>query len=368
MIPFLDLKAPHVELRPEIDAAIARVLDSGWYILGPEVEAFEAEFAGYCQADHAIGLANGLDALHLALRAMDVGPGDEVIVPSNTYIATWLAVSQCGAVPVPVEPDPATHNIDPARIEAAITPRTKVILPVHLYGQPVDLDPILAIARKHGLRVLEDGAQAHGARYKGRRIGGHGDAVAWSFYPGKNLGALGDGGAVTTNDAQIADRLRVLRNYGSRVKYVNEVAGYNSRLDPLQAAVLRVKLAHLDDWNARRTALAQVYLDGLRDTGLVLPHVPDWAQPAWHLFVIRHPQRDALQQALADAGIGSLIHYPIPPHMQQAYVDAGYPADAFPLASRMADEVLSLPMGPQLGVEQAYTVVAAVRRLVTVVD
>ena len=362
-VPFLDLHAAYAELRPEIDAAIARVLDSGWYILGPEVEAFEAEFAGYCQADHAIGLANGLDALHLALRAMDVGPGDEVIVPSNTYIATWLAVSQCGAVPVPVEPDPATHNIDPARIEAAITPRTKVILPVHLYGQPVDLDPILAIARKHGLRVLEDGAQAHGARYKGRRIGGHGDAVAWSFYPGKNLGALGDGGAVTTNDAQTADRLRVLRNYGSRVKYVNEVAGYNSRLDPLQAAVLRGKLAHLDDWNARRTALAQVYLDGLRDTGLVLPHVPDWAQPAWHLFVVRHRQRDDLQRALTEAGIGSLIHYPIPPHKQQAYAEAGYPADAFPLANRLAEEVLSLPMGPQMGVDQAETVVAAVRRL-----
>ena len=361
MIPFLDLKAPHVELRPEIDSAIARVLDSGWYILGPEVEAFEAEFAGYCQADHAIGLANGLDALHLALRAMDVGPGDEVIVPSNTYIATWLAVSQCGAVPVPVEPDPATHNIDPARIEAAITPRTRVILPVHLYGQPADLDPILAIARKHGLRVLEDGAQAHGARYKGRRIGGHGDAVAWSFYPGKNLGALGDGGAVTTNDAQIADRLRVLRNYGSRVKYVNEVAGYNSRLDPLQAAVLRVKLAHLDDWNARRTALAQVYLDGLRDTGLVLPHVPDWAQPAWHLFVVRHRQRDDLQRALTEAGIGSLIHYPIPPHKQQAYAVAGYPDDAFPLASQLAGEVLSLPMGPQMGVGEVEEVVSCIR-------
>ena len=361
-VPFLDLHAACAELRPEIDAAIARVLDSGWYILGPEVEAFEAEFAGYCQADHAIGLANGLDALHLALRAMDVGPGDEVIVPSNTYIATWLAVSQCGAVPVPVEPDPGTHNIDPARIEAAITPRTRVILPVHLYGQPVDLDPILAIARKHGLRVLEDGAQAHGARYKGRRIGGHGDAVAWSFYPGKNLGALGDGGAVTTNDAQIADRLRVLRNYGSRVKYVNEVAGYNSRLDPLQAAVLRVKLAHLDDWNARRTALAQVYLDGLRDTGLVLPHVPDWAQPAWHLFVVRHRQRDDLQRALAEAGIGSLIHYPIPPHKQQAYAEAGYPADAFPLANRLAEEVLSLPMGPQMGAGDVDTVVAALIR------
>ena len=356
MIPFLDLKAPHVELREEIDAAIARVLDSGWYVLGPEVDAFEADYAAFCDAKYAVGVANGLDALHLALRAMDVGVGDEVIVPSNTYIATWLAVSQCGAVPVPVEPDPATHNIDPALIEAAITPHTKVILPVHLYGQPADMDPILAIARKHGLRVLEDGAQAHGARYKGKRLGAHGDAVAWSFYPGKNLGALGDGGAVTTNDDALADRLRVLRNYGSRVKYVNEVQGYNSRLDPLQAAVLRVKLAHLDAWNARRAALAQIYLDGLRDTSLVLPHVPDWAEPAWHLFVVRHPRRNNLQQALAEAGIGSLIHYPIPPHRQQAYSDATFPADVFPLASRLADEVLSLPMGPHMSAEQATKV------------
>ena len=356
MIPFLDLKAPHIELREEIQTAIARVVDSGWYILGPEVDDFEAEYAAYCDAHYCIGLANGLDALHLALRAMDVGPGDEVIVPSNTYIATWLAVSQCGATPVPVEPDERTYNIDPSLIEAAITPRTKVILPVHLYGQPADMDPILAIARKHGLRVLEDGAQAHGARYKGKRLGAHGDAVAWSFYPGKNLGALGDGGAVTTDDDALADRLRVLRNYGSRVKYVNEVQGYNSRLDPLQAAVLRVKLAHLDAWNARRAALARIYLNGLRDTGLVLPHVPDWAEPAWHLFVVRQAQRDGLQQRLTEAGIGSLIHYPIPPHKQQAYVEAGFDADAFPFASRLADEVLSLPMGPHMSAEQATNV------------
>ena len=258
MIPFLDLKSPYLELKQELDEAIARVVSSGWFVGGDECDQFEAEYATYCGATHAVGVANGLDALHLALRAMDVGPGDEVIVPSNTYIATWLAVSQCGATPVPVEPDARTYNIDPALIEAAITPRTKVILPVHLYGQPADMDPILAIARKHGLRVLEDGAQAHGARYKGQRLGAHGDAVAWSFYPGKNLGAMGDGGAVTTNDAQLADRIRVLRNYGSRVKYVNEVQGYNSRLDPLQAAILRVKLAHLDEWNARRSAIARV--------------------------------------------------------------------------------------------------------------
>lgn len=361
MIPFLDLKAPHVELREEIDAAIARVVDSGWYILGPEVDAFEAEYAAYCQAGHCVGLANGLDALHLALRAMDVGPGDEVIVPSNTYIATWLAVSQCGATPVPVEPDPRTYNIDPALVEAGITPRTKVILPVHLYGQPADMDPILAIARKHGLRVLEDGAQAHGARYKGRRIGAHGDVVAWSFYPGKNLGALGDGGAITTDDAELADRIRMLRNYGSRVKYVNEVQGYNSRLDPLQAAVLRVKLAHLDAWNARRADVAAAYLQGLDGCGLALPHVPEWAAPAWHLFVVQHQQRDALQQRLSEAGVGTLIHYPIPPHRQAAYVDEGFAVDAFPIASRMADQVLSLPMGPHLASEQVSDIIAATR-------
>ena len=362
LIPFLDLKAPYLELRPELDEAVARVLASGWYILGPEVEALETEFAAFVEAQHCIGLANGLDALHLALRAMEVGPGDEVIVPSNTYIATWLAVSQCGATPVPVEPDEATCNIDPNRIEAAITPRTKVILPVHLYGQPADLDPILALARKHGLRVLEDAAQAQGARYKGRRIGAHGDAVAWSFYPGKNLGALGDAGAVTTNDLDLADRIRVLRNYGSRVKYVNEVQGYNSRLDPIQAAVLRVKLKHLDAWNARRFAIALTYLDGLRDTPLILPQVPAFAEPAWHLFVVRDAQRDRLQQALTEAGIGTLIHYPIPPHRQEAYAASGFAADAFPIATRIADTVLSLPMGPHLrtqDVSQIVQVIAA---------
>jgi len=361
VIPFLDLKAPHVELRQEIDVAIARVIDSGWYILGPEVEAFEAEYASYCEAAHCVSLANGLDALHLALRAMDVGPGDEVIVPSNTYIATWLAVSQCGATPVPVEPLEGTCNIDPALIEAAITSRTRVILPVHLYGQPADMDPIIATARKHGLRVLEDGAQAHGARYKGKPIGAHGDVVTWSFYPGKNLGALGDGGAITTNDPVLAERIRVLRNYGSRVKYVNEVQGYNSRLDPLHAAVLRVKLAHLDAWNARRTVVANRYLEGLADTGLVLPQVPEWAMPAWHLFVVRSSRRDALQQRLTDAGIGSLIHYPIPPHRQHAYASAGFAHDAFPIAARMADEVLSVPMGPHLPTDHVSAVIAALR-------
>lgn len=348
----------------QLDEVWARVRDSGWYILGPEVDAFEQEYAAYCGAQHCVGVANGLDALHLALRALGVGIGDEVIVPSNTYIATWLAVSQCGATPVPVEPDPATHNLDPQRVEAAITPRTKVILPVHLYGQPADLDSILSIARRYGLRVLEDAAQAHGARYKGQRIGAHGDAVAWSFYPGKNLGALGDAGAVTTNDEAVVDRLRVLRNYGSRVKYVNEVQGWNSRLDPLQAAILRVKLAHLDEWNQRRGKLADLYLRELADCGVALPQVPDWAQPAWHLFVVRHPRRDEFQQRLAQAGIQTLIHYPIPPHRQAAYAGLGMVPGTLPVAERLAAEVLSLPIGPHLSGAQAEQVVAAVKAAV----
>ncbi|NTW98365.1 MAG: DegT/DnrJ/EryC1/StrS family aminotransferase [Geobacteraceae bacterium] len=362
-VPFLDLRAAYLELKPEIDAAISRVLHSGCYILGEEVELFEQEFAAYCEAKYAVGVANGLEALHLALLAMGVGPGDEVIVPSNTYIATWLAVSQCGARPVPVEPVEGTYNIDPSRIEAAITPRTKVILPVHLYGQPVDLDPILVIARKHGLRILEDAAQAHGACYKGKRIGGHGDAVAWSFYPGKNLGAIGDGGAVTTKHADLVDRIRVLRNYGSRVKYVNEVKGYNSRLDPIQAAVLRVKLKCLDEWNKRRRDVAVRYEEGLKAAGLRLPDVPEWADPVWHLYVVRTPNRDALQKEFAEAGIGTLIHYPIPPHLQQAYAHFGYGAGSFPLAEKMAAEVLSLPMGPHLSPEQQETVMSNIYRL-----
>jgi dTDP-4-amino-4,6-dideoxygalactose transaminase len=363
-IPFLDVGATYRELKGEVDAAVARVLASGEYILGAEVEAFEGEWAAFCGARHAVGVADGLDALQLALRAMDVGPGDEVIVPSHTYIATWLAVSQCGATPVPVEPVAATCNLDPDRLEAAITPRTRVILPVHLYGQPADLDPILAVAHRHGLRVLEDAAQAHGARYQGQRIGAHGDVVAWSFYPGKNLGAFGDGGAVTTNDAQLADRIRVLRNYGSRVKYRNEVAGVNSRLDPIQAAILRVKLSRLDEWNHRRGAVAAVYQEQLAGTGLTLPHVPQWATPAWHLYVVRTPHRDRLQQALHEAGVGTVIHYPIPPHAQQAYQGTAVAAARLPLAEQLAHEVLSLPMGPHLSREQVEGVCEAVRAAV----
>jgi dTDP-4-amino-4,6-dideoxygalactose transaminase len=362
-IPFLDLKAGYLELQPEIDAAIKRVLDSGWYILGAEVDAFEQEYAAYCEATHCVGVASGLDALHLALLALGVGAGDEVIVPSNTYIATWLAVSQCGATPISVEPDAATYNLDPARIEAAITPRTKVILPVHLYGQPADMDPILAIARKHGLKVLEDGAQAHGARYKGKRLGTHGDVVAWSFYPGKNLGAFGDGGAITTDDAEIAERIRVLRNYGSRVKYVNDVRGFNSRLDPIQAAALRVKLKVLDAWNARRAEIASRYQTALANVGLTLPFVPEWAEPAWHLYVVQHPQRDALQKKLGEAGIGTLIHYPIPPHLQQAYASAGYVKGQFPIAEQMANQLLSLPMGTHLQPKDVEIIISSFRNV-----
>ena len=357
MIPFLDLGAAYRELKPEIDAAVSRVLESGWYILGSEVEAFESEWAAYCEAKHAVGLANGLDALTLALRALDIGPNDEVIVPSNTYIATWLAVTGVGATPVPVEPDVATHNIDPARIEAAITSRTRALLPVHLYGQPADMDPILDIASRQGLRVIEDAAQAHGARYKGKRIGAHGDIVCWSFYPGKNLGALGDAGAITTNDTALAERVALLRNYGSRQKYVNEAAGVNSRLDPIQAAVLRVKLGALDEWTERRRSVATAYTKGLAESGLILPHVPDWADPAWHLYVVRTSDRDALQDRLTEAGIGTLVHYPIPPHMQKAYADMQILPDAFPLARDLASEVLSLPMGPQLSLDQVQDIV-----------
>jgi dTDP-4-amino-4,6-dideoxygalactose transaminase len=357
MIPFLDLGAAYRELKPEIDSAVSRVLESGWYILGSEVEAFETEWAAYCEAQHAVGLANGLDALILALRALDIGPGDEVIVPSNTYIATWLAVSAVGGIPVPVEPDPATHNIDPTRVEAAITPHTRAILPVHLYGQPADLDPILNIARRYGLRVIEDAAQAHGARYKGRRIGAHGDIVCWSFYPGKNLGAMGDAGAVTTNNSDLAERVALLRNYGSRQKYVNEVAGVNSRLDPVQAAVLRVKLKMLDNWSDRRRAVAAAYTDGLNESGLILPIVPDWSEPVWHLYVVRTTDRVALQARLNEAGIGTIIHYPIPPHMQAAYAELEIAPDALPLARDLACEVLSLPMGPQLDLDHVKQVI-----------
>jgi dTDP-4-amino-4,6-dideoxygalactose transaminase len=353
-IPFLNLYDSYIELKSELDDAISRVLNSGWYILGTEVEMFEEEWAAYCNARYSVSVANGLDALHLALKALGVGKNDEVIVPSNTYIATWLAVSQCGAIPVPVEPDPGTQNMDVRLIEKAITPRTKVILPVHLYGQPADMDPIIALAQKNGLRILEDAAQAHGAKYKGKRIGGHGDIVAWSFYPGKNLGAFGDGGAITTNDPALADQIKVLRNYGSRIKYINEIQGYNSRLDPIQAAVLRVKIKYLNEWNNRRSLIAQRYcqklsslqVNSFSDQTFILPFVPEWSEPAWHLFTIRTNNRQQLQEGLSAEGIGHMIHYPIPPHLQSAYQILNFKKGDFPLAEKIAEETISIPIGP----------------------
>ncbi len=363
MIPFLDLKSPYLELKEELDAAYRRVMESGWYILGKEVEAFESEFATYCEAKHCIGVANGLDALHLIVRAYGIGTGDEVIVPSNTYIATWLAVTHAGATPVPVEPDIRTYNIDPAKIEQAITAKTKAIMVVHLYGQPADMDPIIEIAKKHNLKVIEDSAQAHGARYKGRRTGSLGDSAGFSFYPGKNLGAFGDGGAVTTNNCKLASSIKVLRNYGSELKYHNSVIGFNSRLDELQAALLRVKLKKLDEWNDRRKVLANTYLNELSSqVELVLPYVPDWADPVWHLFVVRNAQRDKLQKNLLDSGIGTMIHYPIPPHLQEAYSMLNFKDVSYPIAELMHRQVLSLPIGPHLTEKQLDKVLSDVVR------
>jgi dTDP-4-amino-4,6-dideoxygalactose transaminase len=359
-IPLIDLRAGYLELKNELEDACFRVMNSGLYISGEEVAFFEAEYAKFCESRHCVGVGNGLDGLFLALKAMDIGPGDEVIVPSKTYIATWLAVSRTGATPVPVDPQQDTYNIDATKIESSITGKTKAIIPVHLYGQPADLDPILSLAQRYGLKVLEDAAQAHGARYRGKRIGAHGDAVAWSFYPSKNLGAMGDAGAVTTNDNCLAERIRILANYGSHVKYHHQVQGTNSRLDPIQAAILSVKLKYLDEWNTRRSALAKAYTDGLVDCGLTLPVVPDWAEPVWHQYVVRVSERDGLENALALAGVATMIHYPIPPHLQQAYAEMNLGSGCFPVAERLACEVLSLPMGPHLTLEQQRHVITSI--------
>ena len=360
MIDFLNLRRLNAAHEPALGEAIARVLASGRYILGEEGEAFEQAFAAYCGVRHCIGVANGLDALHLILRASDIGPGDEVIVPSHTFIATWLAVSLAGARPVPVEVDEATANLDPALIEAAITPRTRAIVVVHLYGQPADMEAIAAVARRHGLRLFEDAAQAHGARHRGRRVGSLGDAAGFSFYPGKNLGALGDAGAVTTDDDALALRLRRLRNYGSSVKYRHEELGLNSRLDELQAAVLRVKLATLDRDNAARAALAALYLQELSSAGVGLPRVIDGVEPVWHLMVVRHPRRDPLRADLAADGIETGVHYPIACHRQGASAGTDWPP--LPVAERLAATVLSLPIAPDLGADAVRQVAAAVRR------
>lgn len=349
-IPFFDLNRLHQDIRTQLDEAYSRVMNAGWFIMGSELDAFESEFAAYCEVKHCIGVANGLEALHLLLRAYDIGNGDEVIVPSNTFIATWLAVSQCGAMPVPVEPDVKTHNIDPSRITAAITSSTRAIIAVHLYGQPADMDLINEIASKHGLIVIEDAAQAQGARYKSRRVGSLGDAAGTSFYPGKNLGALGDGGAVLTNDDSIASKVRLLRNYGSTTKYQHDSLGYNSRLDELQAAFLRVKLKLLDLWNDRRREIAANFSELLKDSESEMPFVPNYAEPVWHLYVIRSKQRDALKSYLEQHGVSTVIHYPIPPHLQICY--ANFQHNKLSLAEELADEVLSLPISPAMAIDE----------------
>lgn len=355
-IDFLDLKQPHEDLRAELLQAVNRVMDSGWFIQGEELNLFEHEFAEYCDVSQCVGVGNGLDALYLILRAMGVRERDEVIVPANTYIATWLAASMLGAVPVPVEPDERTYNIDPAKIEAAITPKTKAVIVVHLYGQPADMDPIVAIARRHNLKVIEDAAQAHGAQYKGRKVGALGDAAAFSFYPGKNLGALGDGGAVTTNDLELASEIRILGNYGSNAKYHNKFKGVNSRLDELQAAFLRVKLRYLNDWNTRRKTIADLYMKSIKSHSIVMPEVLAFVEPVWHLFVIRVSNRDVIQKHLSRNGIGTIIHYPIPAHLQPAYEELPYVSGSFPISELLHTQVLSLPMGPHLSTNEANQV------------
>ena len=361
-VPFLELKPTYLELKDDLDAAYRRVMDSGWYLLGRELEAFETEFAAYCGADYCVGVANGLDALHLILRAYDIGKGDEVIVPAHTFIATWLAVSYAGATPVPVDIEPVYYGIDPSRIEAAITSRTKAIMPVHLYGHPADMDSILAIARKHGLKVIADAAQAHGAGYGGRRPGILGDAAGFSFYPGKNLGAFCDAGAVVTQDPYVHEKVKKLRNYGSAVKYQHELQGINSRIDELTAAVLRVKLNQLSKWNERRGRIAAVYGAALKGVqGLVLPECKPGSTHAWHLYVVRHPGRDELQARLSAVGVGTLIHYPVLPHLSPAYKSLGYKSGDFPVAERLCAEILSLPIGPHLADEQVACVAEQIK-------
>lgn len=358
VIEFLDLKEVNARHSEAITAAVLRVVESGWYVLGNETSEFEAAFARYCEVKHCIGVGNGLDALRLILAGYDIGPGDEVIVPSHTFIATWLAVTHAGARPVPVETD-AFYTLDVERVQSAITSRTRAIVAVHLYGHPADMDALHAIADRHGLRVIEDAAQAHGARLRGRRVGGLADAAGFSFYPGKNLGALGDGGAITTNDAALAARLRKLRNYGSAQKYEHVLCGYNSRLDELQSAVLRAKLQYLDDDNRVRQQLASRYCALMQSCSVELPNVHEDVEHVWHLFVVRTTHRQALQEHLRQQGIASLIHYPTACHRQPAYRSEAWPP--LPQAERLAAEVLSLPISPALSCEAVETIAAAVR-------
>ena len=367
MVPILDLKAAYQELKSQLDGAFLRVMVSGWYILDKEVETFEKEFAGYCGTQYGIGVGSGLDALHLTLRGYGFGPGDEVIVPAHTFIATWLAVSYAGATPIPIEPDKHTYNINPAQIEGAITSRTRAIIPVHLYGQPADMDPILDIARMHNLKVIEDAAQAHGASYKDRTVGSLGDAACFSFYPAKNLGALGDAGAIVTNDKDLAHKILMLRNYGSPDKYIHDIKGFNSRLDALQAAFLRVKLKCLDTWNKRRRQVAEFYLETLAHfSELTLPFVPEWAKPVWHQFVVRHPLRDELIEYLRNEKISTQIHYPVPPHLSKAYAERSWQRGDFPITEDLANSILSLPVGPHLELPKQQLVIKKLGQFVKV--
>ena len=360
-VPFVSLTPMHNELRAELDAAYAGVLERSNFIQGSECAAFEKEYAEYCGAKHCVGVATGLDALYLILKAMGIGAGDEVIVPSNTFIATALAVSYVGATPVFVEPTIESYNIDTVRVEEKITSKTKAIIPVHLQGRPVDMDAVNAIAEKHGLKVIEDAAQAHGTYYKGRRVGTLGDAAAFSFYPGKNLGALGDGGCVVTNNDEIAAKVRALGNYGSDYKYHHIYQGTNSRLDELQAAFLRVKLHHLDQWNEARRTIAKRYLEEIQNPLIKLPLAPsDDYDHIYHVFVVRCDRRDELEQYLSDKGIGSVKHYPVPMHLQGAYAGLNIPEGALPIAEEISRTVLSLPMYYGMTEEEVTAVIEAV--------
>ena len=361
-IPFVDLAAQYRGIADEVRAAIEPVMANARFILGEEVRLFEQEFAAYCGAKHAVGVASGTDALYLTLCALGIGPGDEVITQVNTFIATPLSISYTGARPVFVDCDPLTYQMDIKRIEAAITPRTKAIIPVHLYGQPADMDAILAIARRHKLLVIEDACQAHGAEYRGKRVGAFADAAAFSFYPGKNLGAYGDGGAITTNNEALAAKLRALREYGSAAKYHHDFKGFNSRLDTLQAAILRVKLKHLPQWTAGRQAAAAAYAEALRRIGIEPPRQVGYGTHVWHLYVIQVADRARVQQQLAAAGVSTGIHYPIPVHLQKVYADLGYQRGAFPVAEAAADRILSLPMFAELTREQVQYVVENLKR------
>jgi dTDP-4-amino-4,6-dideoxygalactose transaminase len=359
-VPFLDLAAASRELRRELHAAVCSVVDSGWYIGGEEVERFEHSFAEYCGVRNCVGVSNGLEALELTLRAWGIGGGDEVIVPSHTFIASWLAVSSTGATVVPVEVEPHTGLLEAATVVAAITSRTRAVMPVHLYGQLCDMEEMRSLADAHGLRLLEDAAQAHGARRHGRHAGSLGDAACFSFYPGKNLGALGDAGAVVTNDDATADRLRVLRNYGSEVRYHNMLKGRNARLDPMQAAALGVKLAHLDDWNSRRQSVAARYDEAFDAAAIQRIQVRDREAMSYHLYVLLSDDRDALQLRLRSRGVQTLIHYPLACHLQPAYAELGLGVGSFPVAEMLAARVLSLPIGPHLSDSEVEHVVAAV--------